>query len=326
MLFKRVLGALLISVTLLVSIPSVSYAQTDYPNKPIMMIVPSPAGSGVDAMARMLADDMAKRLGQQVVIENNGGASGAIAMKRLATAKPDGYTIGFGTTTGTVIAPISVPNVGYDPIKDFAPIAGLTASPVIMVATPTAANNIAEFLALAKSSKEPLQYGTWGPGTSGQFCAEVLAQKAGVKLSHVPYKGTAPLLLAVLAGEVQYAWLDGATIAGSVKAGKIKPIAMCNNKRSPAYGNVPTYREQGVDFEPWLAGGSLLAPAGVPKPVLDKLATAAKAFLDTPAVNAKLLDWGLLPEFIPGDQYSIVLAKGIADWKAIAGKISLGRP
>lgn len=328
-MLAKVLNTVLVHLALLGSMPSAVMSQTvgTYPSRPIVMIVPSAVGSGGDVMARMIADDLGRRLGQQVVVENNAGASGTIALRRLAAAKADGYTIAFGTTSTTVVAPAGFPNLGYDPVKDFSPIAGLTASPVLLVANMSApANNIAEFVAIARNAPQPVLYGTWGPGTSAHFCAEALAQKAGVQLSQVPYKGTSPALMAVLSGEIQYAFLDSATISASVKAGKIKPLAICNSRRSPAYPNLATYREQGIDFDPWLGGGSLLAPAGVPKPILDELSAAAKAFLENPEVNAKLLDWGLMPEFIPGGQYAAIMARGIAGWKVIAKRVVLTNP
>lgn len=296
-----------------------AHAQTsaDYPNRPIRIILPSAPGGGGDMVGRLLSDGLSKRLHQTMVVENNPAASGTIAIHQLSQAKPDGYTIGLGTMTTTTLAPAVNPKLPYDPLKDLTTLARIGTSPIILLATQDVpASNLKELLALAKASPVPLQYGTWGLGSTGHFCAEVLAQKAGVKLSHVPYKGSAPVMMGMLGGEIKLAWLDMATGTTAVKTGKIKPLAMCT-RRTANFPNVATYKEQGVDFDQW-TGWAVFAPAGVPKPIVDRIGEALRETVRDPAVAAKLLEWGITPDFVPGEEQAAINRREVEVWKKVA--------
>lgn len=289
----------------------------DYPNRPIHMILPSSPGGGGDMVGRLLADSLSKRLNQPIVVENNAGASGKIAIGQLSRAKPDGYTIGLGTMTTTTLAPAVDPNLAYDPVKDLTTLARIGTSPIILVTTnDVPAGNLQEFIAHAKNSKQPLQYGTWGLGSTGHFCAEVLAQRGGVKLDHVPYKGTAPVLADMLGGHIKVAWLDMATGTKAVNTGKIKALAMCT-RRTSNFPDVATYKEQGVDFDQW-TGWAVFAPAGVPKPIVDRIGAALRDTIEDPSVAEKLNDWGITPDFVPGEEQAEINRREIEVWKQIA--------
>ena len=296
-----------------------AHAQTgsDYPNKPIKFILPSSPGGGGDMVGRLIGNNLSKRLGQPVVIENNAGASGTIAIHQLSQSKPDGYTIGLGTMTSTTLAPTVYPKLPYDPDKDLTTIAGIGTSPIMLiVSNDLPIKNLQDFLAYARKSPEPVQFGTWGLGSTGHFCAEVLGQKTGIKLSHVPYKGSAPVMTAMLGGEIKVAWLDMATGTAAVRTGKIRPIAMCT-RPTASFPDVGTYKSQGVDFDQW-TGWAMFAPPNMPKPILEKLAMAVKDTITDPAVSAKLQDWGITAEFIPGEQRGADNSKDIQAWRKIA--------
>lgn len=289
----------------------------NYPSRPIKFILPSSAGGGGDMVGRLIGEGLSRRLGQPVVIDNNAGASGTIAIGQLAKAPPDGYTIGLGTMTSTTLAPTVYPKLSYDPVKDLTTIAGIGTSPIVLlVRNDVPVKNLQEFLAYAKKSPEPLQYGSWGLGSTGHFCAEVLSQKAGIKLSHVPYKGSAPVMTAMLGGEIKAAWLDMATGTAAVRSGKIRPVALCS-RPTAAFPGVATYKEQGIDFDQW-TGWAMFAPPNLPKPILDKLSNAVQQTIADPAVATKLLDWGITAEFIPGTQRNADNAKDIQTWRQIA--------
>lgn len=294
-------------------------AQTasDYPNRPIRMILPAAPGGGADVVGHLLADDLSKRLGQLFIVENNASAAGTVAIGRLAQSKPDGYTIGLGTMTTTMLAPAVYPKLPYDPLKDLTTVARIGTSPIVMLATnDVPANNLKEFLALAKNSSQPIRYSALGLGSTGHFCAEVLAQRAAVRLSHVPYQGSSSVMAALLSGEIKVAWLDVATGTAAVKTGKTKPLAMCT-RRAAHFPNVATYKEQGVDFDQW-TGWAVFAPAGVPKAVVDKVSDALRETVNDPAVASKLLERGITPDFVLGEEQADINRREAEVWKKIA--------
>ena len=292
-------------------------APTDFPTHPIRLLVPSPPGGGGDTLARLLADHLSKRLGQPFIVENNPGASGTIAISQTAKAAPDGYTIALGTMTALMLAPAVLEKSPYDPIRDIVPLARIGTSPIVMLAASDApVDDLTAFISLAKSATEPVQYGTWGVGSTGHFCAEVLKQKTGVKVSHVPYNGTAPVMRALLSGEIKYAFLDAATATAAVQTKKIKAIAMCT-RRIATFPNVATYKEQGVDFDQW-TGWSIVAPAGIPQNVKDKYDDALRAVISDPAVAARLEQWGITPDFVAGAEQATVNEREFEIWKKLA--------
>lgn len=308
--------------TIAAALGAAAQPATDYPNKAVRIIYPGAAGGGGDAFIRMLAEHLQKRLGQPFVVENNAAASGTVAISQVAQAKPDGYTITLGTMSSTTLAPSVFKNLPYDPIKSLTTLARVGTSPIIMVAAKDfPANNLKEFIAHAKKSDKPVQYGTWGLGSTGHFCSEVVAQKAGVKLDHIPYKGSAPVMTDLLGGQIQVGWLDIGTGTAAVKTGKVKALAMCT-RRTENFPGVATYKEQGVDFDQW-TGWAMFAPAGVPKPIVDKLGAALKEILQEPEVKAKMLAWGITPDYLPGEEQAAINAKEIQVWKQIAAGLKL---
>lgn len=289
-------------------------AAQDYPSRPVRMIAPYAAGTGADVIARLLADGMGRQLKQTVYVENRTGASGTIGTQVLAAAPPDGYSISLGGMTTHTMAPIIFPKLPYDPIKDFAVIGRVGVSSIVLLANKSfPANNIKELVALVKTRPDQ-QYGSWGPGSTGQFCGEVLNQKTGMKMTHVSF--AAQVIPSLVGGHLDLGFIDMASATPMVKTGKLKALAVCT-KKSFSLPNVPSYAEQGISFDQDLSW-VMYAPAKTPKPVLDKLSAALKATLAEPAVIERLNALGTQAEFLPGEQQVEITRRAIPVWKKIA--------
>ena len=217
----------------------------DYPNRPIRMLLPFSAGGGGDTLGRILAERFAVELKQPVIVENKPGAGGTIGIAAVARAAPDGYTITIGGMTTHILSPSVYKDLQYDPIKSFTSLGAIGNSAIMVVANNNfAANNIAELKNLAASRKYPVQYGSWGIGSTGHFCGEVLVQKGGLKLQHVPYKGTTQIMTDIMGGHVDVGFVDMATATPMVTQHKVKGLAVCT-QRSPS---VPDIQLQGTGY------------------------------------------------------------------------------
>jgi tripartite-type tricarboxylate transporter receptor subunit TctC len=291
-------------------------AEDDYPSKKIRMLLPYAAGGGGDVIGRLLADRMGKRLGQTIFIENRTGAAGTIGTQQVAAAAADGYTITIGGMTTHVLAPAVYPSLAYDPIKDFTTLGRIGTSSILLVATNDfAASDIAGLTKLAKSGA-PIQYGTWGVGSTGQFCGEILSQQAGIRFEHVPFNGIAKIANDMLGGHIKLAMMDMATATPLVQGGKLKALAACG-ERSPSLPEVASYKDQGIAFDRSL-GWAMYAPAGLAGPVARKLSDALKEALADPEIAQKLLALGVTASFLPGDQQRDINARDIEAWKKVA--------
>src|SRR5215472_2970592 len=240
-------------------------AAADYPSRPINLIVPFPAGGGVDAMARIVADKLAGALGQPFVIDNRGGAAGVIGMRMGARANPDGYTLIIAHTGTTSINPSLYASPGYDPRADFAPIGLIASTPVVLMAHPAfPAKSVAELIAMARKAPGEINFGTPPPGTGGYLGAELLKAMAGIDVTIIPYKGTAALTTDLLGNHVGIGFNVIAPAMGSLKSGGLRALAVAADRRSSLFPDVPTVSESGLPgFEAVLHYG-LLAPAGTP--------------------------------------------------------------
>lgn len=298
-------------------------AQADYPNKPIRFITISAAGAGGDAIARLFAEKMAPLLKTSIYVDNKPGAGGAIGADAGAKAAPDGYTILLGGFTSHVLLPAVRPKLSYDPPKDFDPIGQIgTASIVLMAPLDHPANSVKDVVAMARAKPGELLYGSWGIGSTGHFCGELMTQRAGIKWSHVPYKSMAPMQNDILGGQIKLAFFDTASGAALMKTGRVKALGMCV-ARSPSMPEVRGFEEDGIDF----AGKSvtqpmwaLYAPAGTPKPVLDKLSDALRQSLEMPDVKDRMLSYGVKVEYVGTEGFRRLLADGIQQWREIARK------
>ena len=310
-----VLGAVL-AAACAVAAAQPAAAPADYPNKPVHLLLPFSAGGGGDVLGRILADRMGKRLNQPFVVDNKPGAAGTIGTHTVATSPADGYTITIGGMSTHTLAPATYPKLPYDPLKDFATIGRIGTSAIVMVAAKDfPANDIKEFVALAKA-KPGVQYASWGPGSTGHFCGEVLAQKAGVQLTHVPFKGASQIMTDILGGHIGVGFVDMATGTPFVKDGRVKALGVCT-QRSPSLPDVASYKEQGIDFDQTL-GWVMYVPAGVPKPIVEKLSGALQATLKEPEVKSKLLALGITADFLSGEEQMAANVRDIPVWRQIA--------
>jgi tripartite-type tricarboxylate transporter receptor subunit TctC len=261
-------------------------AQT-YPDHPIKMIVPFPAGGPVDVTARIVAQALAPILSQPVVIENRGGASGAIGGKAAAAADPDGYTLMCGNISSLVVTPVVNNNRDYDPAKAFVPIAHVSQNHQIMVIPPTfPAKTVQEFVAYAKANPGKLNFGSPGPGNAGHLAAELFKIKTGIDVLHVPYKGAADALTAVMSGQVQMYFGDTAAAIPLIREGRVRALGWSATKRNPELPDVPTMIESGVPDYVVLTFIGIMAPARTPPAIVAKLNAAINQALRTPEVTA----------------------------------------
>ena len=265
----------------------------DYPTRTVTVIVPFAAGGPADVMGRIASDIFSRHLGQSFVVENVGGAGGTVGTTRAARANPDGYTLISGHMGTNALAPVFYPNLGYDPEKDFEPVGLIAVQPELLaVRKDIPANNLKEFVAYARANQSKLNMGHAGVGSVSYIGCLLLNSTIGIKPTMVPFTGTAPVMNAILAGNIDY---DCDPVLGPlphVRAGTVKALAIATKKRSPLLPDVPTSYEQGLpqfDCAPFYA---VFAPKGTPKAVVDTLAAALSKGLDEPAVQKRLGDLG----------------------------------
>jgi tripartite-type tricarboxylate transporter receptor subunit TctC len=297
-------------------------AQSSYPNKPIKMIVPFPAGGPTDSMARIVSDRLGTVLGQSVIVENRGGgAGGSIGAKAVASADPDGYTIlitpGGSLTTGPAVHK----NIGYDPAKVFTPVALLMTSPLIMSVHPDVpAKTIGELVAYAKANPGKLAWGSQGFGTAPHLLAEMFKLDHGVDILHVPYRGTAPLLVALVAGQVQIAVDPSTTSLPHILSGRLRPLAVTSKERFAKLPNLPTVAEAGfprLQNTFWLG---VVAPAGTPAAIIDKLNAAFRDALAQPVARERLANLGADIAISTPHEFGKFLAEERALWIDVVKK------
>ncbi len=289
-----------------------------YPAKPVRMIVPFPPGGNTDIIARIVAPEMGRALGQQIVIDNRGGAGGAIGTEVASRTPPDGYTL-LMVSAGHVINPAMAKKLPYDSIKDFAPISIVADVPTAFVVHPSLpVKTVKEFIALAKSRPGELNYSTAGRGTVGHLSAELLSSLAKIKITHVPYKGSGPSIIDLMAGHVQLQFSSMPAVINFARAGKLRMIAQTGKRRSPAASDVPTMEEAGVPGFVVSSGFGLLAPAGTPRPVIDRVLAALKTSLSNTDVRNSLAGQGAEPVGSTPEEQEAFIKSEIAKWIKVA--------
>jgi tripartite-type tricarboxylate transporter receptor subunit TctC len=286
----------------------------DWPAKPIRLIVPFPAGGGTDFVGRLVADHLSRLLNQPIFVENRGGANGAVGLQALKQSDADGYTLGFTSDTPMTVNPWLYKDLSYDPLKDFIPVASAVRLPGMLAANPSLpANNIAELIALAKQKPNGIAYGSAGIGNFSHLAMVLFTQATGTQMLHVPYKGTGPMAMGILGGEVQVEFNNVSTLLPYVKDNKLKPLAVAEPKRMPEFPDWPAVAETvpGFEMAPWVG---LIAPAGTPKPIVDKLTAAMLAVLGDPAIIKQFSDQQLTVMALPQDRFAALIRSDTEKW------------
>ena len=306
-------GALALCSIAAVTGPVNSFAA--YPERPVRWIVPGAAGSGVDAGARMISNELSAALGQQVVVDNRSGAGGIIGGEIVMRSPPDGHTLYVSGISTQVSAPFLFKNMPFDPVRDFAPISLLTNSGLVLVVTPAVpAGNLKEFVAYVKARPDGVHYSSAAVGTSSHLTGELFAQATGAKLVHVPYKGTGFSLNALFTGEVQAAFLSTATTSVQVKAGKLKALALLSEKRFAATPEIPTSVEQGfAGLESYVWFG-LYAPSRTPRAIIARINRDVVALLRSPEARDALLAQGAEAVPTSPEEFAAFQKNEISKW------------
>jgi tripartite-type tricarboxylate transporter receptor subunit TctC len=304
----------------LAAIGAVSQPLADeYPNKPLRLIIGFPPGSAADITARVVGDGMSQTLGQQIVVEARPGAGSSLAAEFVARSPADGYTLYIGTSSNVTNAAMSGVSLRFDFAKDFAPITPLTGLPLILAVNPSlGVASVKELIALAKSKPGELTYASVGHGTVPHLSTELLALRAGIKLVHVPYQGSPPAVTDLLGGRVSIMLGVASTIMPHVQAGKLIGLASASAKRPHIAPNMPTIAEAALpDFDASVWFG-LVAPAGTPRPVIDKLNKAAIGALRQPDVVDKLRKSGFEPLGDSPEEFSKLISRELGKWGEVA--------
>jgi tripartite-type tricarboxylate transporter receptor subunit TctC len=300
-----------------------AFAQSNWPTQPIKIVVGYPAGGASDVAARLVAQKMAERMGKSIVVENKPGAAGNIGADLVAKAQPDGYTLLLGTISLSV-NPSLYPKLSYDPVKDLAPISMISSTPFLLVVNPAAPYKTAkDLLDAAKNPAAPINYATAGNGSGSHLFTEMLTNLAGIKLTHVPYKGAAPAMNDVLGNQVPLTFDNIVTTLPLVKAGKLRPLAVSTKTRSKVAPDIPTLAESGVpsfDATAWFA---LFAPAGTPKDIIQRLNREVGEALKDPAVGDKFLQVGAEPVSSTPEQLDTFFKGEVAKWRTVVQKAKI---
>ncbi|ALM83417.1 tripartite tricarboxylate transporter substrate binding protein [Bordetella sp. N] len=318
---------LLLSALLACAPLGISHAQKaateSYPNRPIRLITPYEPGGGVDIMARLVARNLGTELGVAVVVENRPGAGGVVGTQALTVAAPDGYTLILDSPSPLVVAPYLMKKLSYDPHKDLAPISLIADVPaVLLVKNDSPIHTVADLLALARKEPGKLTFSSSGLGGTAHLSAQLLKVLADVDLLHVPYKGTAPAIQAVITGEVTMTFADMTAGLNFVKNKQLRAVAVTTPHRNPALPDVPTVAETVPNYAASVWYG-VLAPKGTPRPIIDKLNAALVKFVHTPDVNKMLVEEGAEPAGSSPEQFRDFLRQESERWGGVIRKSGL---
>jgi tripartite-type tricarboxylate transporter receptor subunit TctC len=316
MTMKRI-ASLLAAIALASGLAPHAFAQdAPFPSKPIKVVVPYAAGGGADILARLVGQQLTERLKQSVVVENKGGGSNTIGMSTVATAAKDGYTLGLATPV-FVMTPSLMKNHPYDPLRDFEPVAMIGFTPLVLVVHPSVpAKSTREFIALARSKPGSLNFASLGAATTQGLAASMFNFMTGIDAVQVPYKGSAPGTADLLAGNVQFMFNALPSMLPHIQAGKIHALGTTGPKRSPQLPDTPTIKETvpGYEVVTWY---SFVAPAGTPKPVIEKLNREISAIIESPQMKEKLKEQGLEADAMKPDELGALYRNEAAKWAKV---------
>lgn len=306
--------AITLGMALIVSTKALAQA---YPSKPIKIIAPQAPGGATDSLARIVGQKLSERLGQPVVVENRPGANGGMGSGEAARALADGYTLLMANDGTHSINPSLYKSIRYDPVRDFVPIAIVGRVPFVLVTSARSSFSSIEDV-VAKSKLKQVTYASAGNGSVNHLMATMVQSRTGANFQHIPYKGSAPALVDVVSGQVDVVWASLASVVPFVKSGQVRALAVTTAKRSPALPNVPAQAETvalaGFDVAPWFG---LVAPAGVPADIVNKLNLEVKAIVDLPDVRKQMETLGAFPDYVTPAEYVTLIRDDLARWTRV---------
>jgi len=299
-------------------------AQQKFPTRPIRLIVPYPPGGNVDITARIIGPTLGERLGQTIVVDNRGGGGGNVGAHLVAKAPPDGHTLLMGSSGPLSINPVVVPNLPYDSVKDYAPVSRVHVVPLVVLAGPKSGiTSVKDLIERAKASPGKLAAASAGTGTTNHFGIELFNTMAGVRLLHVPYKGSGPALTEMLGGQVPVMFDQLSASIGYVRDGRLRALAVASARRASVLPAVPTLDESGLRGYEASTFIGVLAPAGTPKAVVATLSAAMRKVMETAMVRDKFLGLGAEPGSSSPEEFSKLIAEELAKWRDVAQKAGL---
>jgi tripartite-type tricarboxylate transporter receptor subunit TctC len=316
--------AVLMALIAAVSAGAAPAAAQTYPSRPITLVVPFPPGGSATIIARIIADKMSEGLGQQIVVDNRGGAGGSIAARQVAKSAPDGATLLLAFTGTLAVSPLIFVNVGYDPRKDFAGIGLIGMAPSVLAVNPSVpARSVADLIGIAKAEPGKIQYGSPGIGTTNHLAGELLAAMTGIKITHIPYKGTGPAITDLLGGHIAMMFAPIPAAHGNVSAGALRALGVTSLKRSSLWPDIPTVAETGLPGFEVVQRSTLLAPAGTPRTIIERLNKELNAVLATDEVRRRLAVEGGEP--VPGapEEYAADIDREEMRWSKLVATIGL---
>jgi tripartite-type tricarboxylate transporter receptor subunit TctC len=318
------LALALLALASAVTLPNQTAQAADYPSRPIHLIVPYAAGGAADSTARILAKRMGKALGQTIVVENRGGGGSIVGTEFVNKAEPDGYTLLLGQSGPISINPAVYKNLPYDPVKDFAPVSLTTTYPYVMVVNPSlGVKTLKEFVALARSKPGALNYGTTGVGAANHLVTELFDSKAGIKMTHIPYRGTALAVADLLAGQVQVVFADPISALSHVNSGALIALAVTSKERSPVAPAVPTMSESGYPGFDAVGWHGILAPANTPRAIVARLYAEIREALKDPETRTLLESQAMQIVGSSPEAFAGFIKQDIAVWKEVADQAQI---
>jgi tripartite-type tricarboxylate transporter receptor subunit TctC len=318
------LALALLALASAVTLPNQTAQAADYPSRPIHLIVPYAAGGAADSIARILAKRMGKAMGQTIVVENRGGGGSIVGTEFVNKAEPDGYTLLLGQSGPISINPAVYKNLPYDPVKDFAPVSLTTTYPYVMVVNPSlGVKTLKEFVALARSKPGALNYGTTGVGAANHLVTELFDSKAGIKMTHIPYRGTALAVADLLAGQVQVVFADPISALSHVNSGALIALAVTSKERSPVAPAVPTMSESGYPGFDAVGWHGILAPANTPPAIVARLYAEIREALKDPETRTLLESQAMQIVGSSPETFAGFIKQDIAVWKEVADQAQI---
>ena len=305
------------ALALALLLPAAAPAQDAYPTKPIKLLVPFPPAGGTDSLSRAMAQSITNNTKWVIVVENKPGAGGNIGLDAAAKSPPDGYTIAMGQTSNLAVNPSLYKTMPFDPMKDFAPVALLSSQPLIIVVDEKAPyKTLAEFVEAAKKNPGKINMASAGNGTIGHIGGELFQRRAGIKLTHVPYKGAGPAVADIIGGSVEVFFGNSQSVGGLVNGGRLRPLAVTSPRRLASFPNVPTVAELGYPGFEAATWSGLVAPAGTPKAIVDRLNAEANKALGSAEMKAKLNEDGSTPYGGTPEEFAEFIKTENAKWGA----------